>query len=123
MAVYGLTKGLNLPYPMESHFFKFIFLQFRLQIQIPRKKVSIQSVFLFLKFWWEQGKKYKKLEKTEKLEGKFKKVAKNMIFVIFYLVPDRILKKERHFVQILFHEESESAIRIVKKWIWKNDPL
>ena len=121
MAVYGLTKGLNLPYPMESHFFKFIFLQFRLQIQIPRKKVSIQSVFLFFKFWWEQGKKYKKLEKTEKLEGKFKKVGRNTIFVIFYLVPDRILKKERHFVQILFHEESESAIRIVKKWIWKND--
>ena len=121
MAVYGLTKGLNLPYPMESHFFKFIFLQFRLQIQIPRKKVSKQSVFLFF-FWWGQGKKCKKLKKTEKLEGKFKKVGKNTVFVIFDLFPDRILKKERHFVLILFHEESESAIGIVKKLIWKNEP-
>ena len=55
------------------------------------------------------------MPKTSLKEGKFKKVAKNTIFIIFYLVPDRILKKERHFVQILFHEESESAIRIVKK--------
>ena len=55
------------------------------------------------------------MQKTEKLGGKFKKVGKNTIFVIFDLFPERILKKERHFVQILFHEKSESAIRIVKK--------
>ena len=50
------------------------------------------------------------MRKTEKLGGKFKKVGKNMIFVIFDLFPDRILKKERHFVQILFHEESAIGI-------------
>ena len=37
------------------------------------------------------------------------------VFCIFYLVPIKKLKKERHFVYTLFYEESESAIGIVKK--------
>ena len=50
--------------PMGGQFFKFRIFQFWLQIRIPLKKVSTQTIFTFPKFWWEHSQNYKKQAKS-----------------------------------------------------------
>ena len=86
-----------------------------LQILILHEKVCTQSIIHFLKFLREHDKKS---------DFSWKKANKRTItrFLLVFSIFDRLLvkisKKEEHFSFILFHEESESAIRFQKFSFW-----
>ena len=90
-----------------------------LQIQNPCKKLSKETVFLFLIFHLEHG-----------LIGCHIQVKFALLFKILFIsifddnfdyVPDGISKKERHFLLAVFCKDSDSAIRLANFPIWNFD--
>ena len=111
-------------WPIKSQNFKLLKTIFWLQIQIPLKKLIIESVFLFSKFHRQHCQKLRssvqnKALNSERWNFPFQRPLKSY----FEGVPIRILKKEKHFWLSVFWEEFKSTVKFRFGTSWNFDFL
>ena len=100
--------------PMGGQNFKMRIFEFWWQTWNPCKKVSMQSIFLFLIIWTEHRQNW--------VIYPYLNLPSILTFYLnFYNVPIRILKKELYFTFILFCKDFKSALRIKKFSFWNFD--
>ena len=103
---------------MGGQIFKFIFLQFWLQIQIPLKNVSTQIALLFLKYKWKHCQKF---QKPQKKRVSSTRPIINGFYAFLIMFPLEFLKKMsslcRHFFETNLNLQSE-----LKKMNFENRP-